>query len=96
MNMEIVIKPEPKTPEPGDQNASASKYGRSHNHVYLYVKLHPVDGKRVMDLCGKYGVEPREFIKIAIARYVDNILHYREAPPGRARCELTHKMHKMR
>lgn len=86
------VTPEPKTPESGDQNAGASKYGRSHSHVYLYLKLHPADGRKVLDLCNKYGVEPREFIKIATSRYADNILSGREAPPGRALCELTHKM----
>ncbi|MHB8938535.1 MAG: hypothetical protein ACYC39_09480 [Thiobacillus sp.] len=85
-------KTETVTPESGDQNASASKYGRSHNHVYLYLKLHKADGKQVLDLCNKYGLEPREFVKIAVMRYADNLLSGREAQPGRALCELTHKM----
>lgn len=63
--------------------------------VSLYVSLHPDDAKKVLKLCDKYGVEPRDFIRIGTMRYADNILRHREAPPGQALCELPSDLKKM-
>ncbi len=57
-------------------------------HVCLYVRLHPEDAKKVMELCDKYGIEPRDFISIGTMRYVDNIETAREAPPGHGPSDL--------
>lgn len=56
--------------------------------VSLYVKLHPDDARKVLTLCDKYGMEPRDFIALGTMRYVDSLMQQREAPPGRVHCKL--------
>lgn len=48
------------------------------------IHFHPNDVKKIMAMCDRHGVEPREFIRIGAMRYADNLEKMVEASPGRA------------
>ena len=58
------------------------------NRVTFRIDFHESDGKSIFAMCDKYGVDPREFIKLGTMRYVGNILSCRETPPGNAARDL--------
>ena len=67
---------------------------RAITKMVFRIELHEDDARCVLDLCRRHEIDPSEFIKIGTMRYVDNILRYREAPPGRVLCELQCELRK--